>query len=114
MARIAGVRKGGGILARIAFFLCRRKVGKVVQPLRIYALHPRALLGYGQMEQAQKWLAQQESFSVIMVKYASVIEEPLKQCRRVDEFLEGDGDVKKMAAVIDSRLHRNRNYDSAI
>ena len=54
MSRIAGVQKGGGILARIAFFLCRRKVGKVVQPLRIYALHPRALLGYGQMEQAQQ------------------------------------------------------------
>lgn len=56
MARIAGVQKGGGLLARIAFFLCRRNIGKVVQPLRIYALHPQALLGYGRMEQSQlKW-----------------------------------------------------------
>ena len=54
MARIRGLEKGGSILARIAFFLCRRKVGKVIRPVRVHALHTRLLYGYGQMEMAQE------------------------------------------------------------
>lgn len=53
MARLEGVQKGG-LLARLAFFLTRRKVGRVIQPVRVHALHSRLLLGYGQMEQAQE------------------------------------------------------------
>ena len=53
MSRIEGVKHGGSILARIAFLLCRRKVGRVVQPVRVHALHSRLLYGYGQMELAQ-------------------------------------------------------------
>ncbi len=54
MPRIRGVEKGGGLLARIAFLLTRRKVGRVIRPVRVHALHSRLLLGYGQMEQAQE------------------------------------------------------------
>ena len=51
MARLQGVRDGeGGILARIAFWYSRRKLGRVVTPVRVYALHPRLLRGYGNME----------------------------------------------------------------
>jgi hypothetical protein len=50
MARIKGVISGGSLLARIAFFLTRRKVGRVVTPVRIHALHTPILYGYGQME----------------------------------------------------------------
>lgn len=53
MARIEGVSRGGSLLARIAFFLTKRKVGRVVKPVRVHALHSGLLLGYGQMEQAQ-------------------------------------------------------------
>ncbi len=53
MARIDGVQSGGSLLARIAFFLTRRKVGRVVKPVRVHALHTRLLTGYGQMELAQ-------------------------------------------------------------
>lgn len=53
MARIEGVTRGGSLLARIAFLLTRRKVGKVVRPVRVHALHSALLMGYGQMEQAQ-------------------------------------------------------------
>ncbi|HEY3244654.1 MAG TPA: hypothetical protein VGM03_15035, partial [Phycisphaerae bacterium] len=45
--------KGGSALARLAFFLTRRKLGRVVKPVRIYALHSRLLRGYAQMELAQ-------------------------------------------------------------
>jgi len=54
MARIEGVTKGGSLLARVAFFFSRRKVGRVVKPVQIHALHTRILLGYGQMEMAQE------------------------------------------------------------
>lgn len=53
MARLEGVTKGGSLLARIAFYMCKRRLGRVVQPLRIYALHGRMLKGYVQMELAQ-------------------------------------------------------------
>lgn len=53
MARIDGVTEGGSLLARIAFFFTRRKVGRVVRPVRVHALHTRLLQGYAQMELAQ-------------------------------------------------------------
>ena len=42
------------MLARFAFWLCRRRLGRVLRPLRIYALHPALLAGYGHMERAQE------------------------------------------------------------
>lgn len=54
MARIEGVSSGGSLLARIAFLMTRRKVGRVVMPVRIHALHTPILYGYGQMEMAQE------------------------------------------------------------
>ena len=53
MPRIEGVTQGGSLLARLAFFFTRRKVGRVVRPVRVHALHGRLLMGYGQMELAQ-------------------------------------------------------------
>ncbi len=54
MARIDGVTKGGSLLARFAFFMTKRKVGRVIRPIRVHALHSRMLFGYGQMELAQE------------------------------------------------------------
>ena len=54
MARIPGVEGGGGPMARLIFFLVRRRLGRVPRPLRIVALHPELLMGYGQMERAQE------------------------------------------------------------
>ncbi len=52
MARIEGVTRGGSLLARFSFFMTRRKVGRVIRPVRVHALHSRVLYGYGQMELA--------------------------------------------------------------
>ncbi|MFN7962744.1 MAG: hypothetical protein U0002_15855 [Thermoanaerobaculia bacterium] len=52
MARIPGITRGGSIVTRIAFFFSRKRVGKVVAPLRIHALSQPVLYGYGQMELA--------------------------------------------------------------
>lgn len=54
MPRINGVAQGGSILTRFAFFFCRRKVGRVIRPVRVHALHSRLLLAYAQMEMAQE------------------------------------------------------------
>ncbi len=45
MVRIQGVTRGGSPLARIAFFMSRRKLGKVVRPLTRSTSRPRASLG---------------------------------------------------------------------
>ena len=55
MARIPGVEKEqAGWLVRIAYWLTRRKLGRVVLPVRIMAHHPRLLRGVGSMEMAQE------------------------------------------------------------
>ena len=42
----------GGLLARSVYALTRRKLGRVVMPVRVTAHHPQILWGYGQMEQS--------------------------------------------------------------
>ncbi len=51
MSRIEGVTDDkAGLLARAAFWYCKRRVGEVITPLRILAHHSRVLRGYGAME----------------------------------------------------------------
>ena len=57
MARIAGAdpkRQGlfHGLFMRIIYSMTKRKLGRVVMPVKIAAHHPKLLWGYGQMEQS--------------------------------------------------------------
>ena len=53
MARIAGVAaKDGGLFVRFAYFLTKRKVGRVVTPITIVAHHPRLLRALAQVKVA--------------------------------------------------------------
>lgn len=57
MARIEGAdtSKQGffqGMFTRIVYSMTKRKVGRVVMPVRIAAHHAKLLWGYGQMEQS--------------------------------------------------------------
>lgn len=55
MARIEGVSdRKAGLLARFVFFMSRRKLGRVIMPLRVWAHHRRLLRGYVHMELAQQ------------------------------------------------------------
>ena len=46
MARIAGVEPGqAGALARLAYYFTKRKLGRVILPIKIHAHHPRLLRG---------------------------------------------------------------------
>jgi hypothetical protein len=40
------------LFARIVYALTKRKLGRVVMPVRLTAHHPQILWGYGQMEQS--------------------------------------------------------------
>src|SRR5437660_11086852 len=57
MARISGAdpNKQGllsGLLTRIVYGLTKRKLGRLVMPVRIAEHHSKILWGYGQMEQS--------------------------------------------------------------
>jgi hypothetical protein len=57
MARIEGADPGKqgffqGMFTRVVYSMTKRKVGRVVMPVRIAAHHPKLLWGYGQMEQS--------------------------------------------------------------
>ncbi len=57
MARIEGAEPGkqgllSGLLTRFVYSLTKRKLGRVVMPVRIVAHHSKILWGYGQMEQS--------------------------------------------------------------
>ena len=54
MPRIMGVTKGGSLLARLAFWATKRKVGRVVRPVRVHALSGPILFGLGAMETGQE------------------------------------------------------------
>lgn len=57
MARIPGAEPQdlgffSGLFVRFVYWMTKRKMGKIVEPLRIVAHHPGLLWGYGQMEQS--------------------------------------------------------------
>ena len=54
MARILGVDSGqAGWLVRLVYFFTRRKLGRVVLPIKINAHHPRLLRALVEMERGQ-------------------------------------------------------------
>jgi hypothetical protein len=54
MARIAGVEAGrAGLFVRFVYWMTRRKVGRVVLPVKVTAHHPRLLRSLGEMETGQ-------------------------------------------------------------
>jgi len=55
MARIAGVEPGnGGLFVRLAYWMTKRKVGRVIAPIKIVAHHPRLLRALAHMELGQE------------------------------------------------------------
>ena len=55
MARIPGVEpKEAGLFARIAYFMTKRRLGRVIMPIKIKAHHPRLLRALAHMELGQE------------------------------------------------------------
>lgn len=60
------------------------------------------------LEEAYAWLAMQEHFQVLYVNYEDVMTAPLANAQRVNQFLGNRLDARKMAAMVDPTLYRNR------
>lgn len=49
-----------------------------------------------------------DQFETLEVAYSDVIEDPLREARRIRDFLELKADPETMAAAVDEKLYRNR------
>ena len=55
MARIPGVEtEAAGLFTRIAYFMTKRRLGRVIMPIKIKAHHPRLLRALAHMESGQE------------------------------------------------------------
>ncbi|RJP38131.1 MAG: hypothetical protein C4547_04900 [Phycisphaerales bacterium] len=55
MARIEGVEhKNAGVFVRLAYFMTRRRLGRLITPIAITAHHPRLLRAQAHMELGQE------------------------------------------------------------
>ena len=91
------------ILASQRVMLARRgKVEEESDDEQISQLFTRHL------KKVEKWLADREHFELLYVDYGEVVKRPLKEIRRIEDFLRRGLDVAQMAAVIDDDLYRQR------
>ncbi|HSJ54786.1 MAG TPA: sulfotransferase [Anaerolineae bacterium] len=61
------------------------------------------------LSQIESWLASQPAMDVLYVHYRDVLAEPAAQAARVNAFLGGGLDERKMAEVVDPELYRQKN-----
>jgi hypothetical protein len=55
MARIPGLEpRDASVFIRFVYWMVKRKIGRVIQPIKITAHHPRLLRAVGQMEMGQE------------------------------------------------------------
>ena len=54
MGRIEGLpAKNAGLVTRVFYWMTKRRLGKLIEPITISAHHPRLLRAYGSMEMGQ-------------------------------------------------------------
>ena len=54
------------------------------------------------------WMKEQKNFTYIEISYNELLKDPLSGLRKVNQFLGGNLDIKKMAAVVDQKLYRQK------
>lgn len=60
------------------------------------------------LEQVEEWLAQQANIDILYLDYKGTVEHPLESCLQLVQFADLTGDPALMAAVVESRLYRQR------
>jgi len=60
-----------------------------------------------ELEAVDRWLSQQDNFSVLDVDYNLMIEQPEKEVARINDFL-GPLDTEAMCRVVDPAMYRKR------
>ena len=80
MSRISGADPSdagffAGIFLRIVYWLTKRKVGKVIAPIRVTGRSPRLLYGMGMMEQSMAAVSRVDRSlkNLVSVRAATVI-----------------------------------------
>lgn len=63
------------------------------------------------LEQIQAWIAEKPNVEVIYVSYNEVLEDPVTQAERINQFLGNKLNVEQMASVVDPRLYRQRQEE---
>ncbi|MEW6085928.1 MAG: sulfotransferase domain-containing protein [Chloroflexota bacterium] len=65
------------------------------------------------VKQVKAWLVRQANIEVLYVNYNTMIAEATESLEKVNTFLGGGMDVKKMASVVDRELYRERKQVNA-
>jgi hypothetical protein len=63
------------------------------------------------LEQIQAWIDENPNVEVIYVSYNEVLEDPVTQAERINQFLGNKLDVEQMARVVDPKLYRQRQEE---
>lgn len=61
------------------------------------------------LQKIENWLNEQANFSVLYVNYNEVLAEPLQQIEQLNYFFDDSLNQKKMLAVVEPTLYRNRS-----
>lgn len=62
-----------------------------------------------QRRAAEQWMAERDCFRVLVIDYAEIIAQPLRQSQRIATFLDKALDEHAMAGAVDTSLYRNRS-----
>ena len=60
------------------------------------------------LERIEAWLDGQPNIEVIYVSYNEVLENPIEQVKRINQFLGNTFDVENMVGIVDQALYRQR------
>jgi hypothetical protein len=63
------------------------------------------------LEQIQAWIDEKPNVEVIYVSYNEVLEDPVTQAERINQFLGNRLNVERMARVVDPKLYRQRQEE---
>jgi argonaute-like protein implicated in RNA metabolism and viral defense len=60
------------------------------------------------VQQVQAWIDEQPNLEIIYVSYNEILENPVEQVKKINQFLGNTLNVEKMMAVVDQALYRQR------
>jgi hypothetical protein len=60
------------------------------------------------LRDVETWMARQPNVEVLSINYNEILENPVEQITKINQFLGGALHVEKMISVVDHALHRQR------
>ncbi len=60
------------------------------------------------LERIHTWVPKQQNMEIIFVSHRNLINNPVEELKKVNDFLGGTLDTKAMATVVDKNLHREK------